>query len=91
MLHDIDNSLITWHWTLFRRTSVGASLALNLPEIKPMTHIYKESLSAKLSDTVLPYPALLCNNVCCTITDHICIFNKYANEIAAVRLGLGVF
>ena len=56
-----------------------------------MTHIYKESLSAKLSDTVLPYPALLCNNVCCTITDHICIFNKYANEIAAVRLGLGVF
>ena len=46
---------------------------------------YRELLCTKLSDITLLHTSLLCDDVCCTNTDHtyICSLNTYANQIAA--------
>ena len=47
---------------------------------------YKETLRTWLKDTVLPYSAILCKDVCCTDIEHIDSINVYASQISAACL-----
>ena len=47
---------------------------------------YKETLRTRLKDTVLPYSAILCKDVCCTNIEHIDSLNVYASQIATACL-----